>query len=314
MHKIVYFYPKKLDTMSARLTVTFVFILGFLSLEAQQLPRSNVYLFSLIQTDTNMQLRNPQFLTNFNPNGYNNHPVFFSDNELYLSVQTPADVQPDLYLFDLDRKTKTRVTSTPSGEFSPARMPDFYNFSAIRQEIAGRDTVLRLWQFPVDRLTNGKPVFKYLNGIGYYHWLSSYEVAVFMVDQPKSYLGIADTRTDDVRPIATDIGRCFTKLRNGHIVFVQKSERGDWLLMRKNPYTRDLPQKIIETLPSSEDFALLEDGTFLMGKGSKLYKYNPNLDEAWEEVADLRFYDIRNISRLAVTGYGSAQRIAIVAD
>src|SRR5690606_9853788 len=106
------------------------------------------------------RLRNPQFLTNFNANGYNNHPVFFSDNELYISAQSPLDAQPDLYLLDIDRKTKTRVTSTPSGEFSPARMPDFYNFSAIRQEIAGRDTVLRLWQFPIDRLTNGKPVFK----------------------------------------------------------------------------------------------------------------------------------------------------------
>lgn len=299
--------------MSIRLTIIFAFILGCLQAEAQQLPRSNVFLFNLIQTDSSLQLRNPQYLTNFNANGYNNHPVFFSDNELYLSVQTPYDQQPDLFLLDLDRKTKTRVTSTPSGEFSPARMPDFYNFSAIRQEIAGQDTVLRLWQFPVDRLTNGKPVFKYLNGIGYYLWLSSYEVAVFMVDSP-SYLGIADTRSDEVRPIATNVGRCFRKLRNGHIVFVQKSPYGDWLLMRKNPYSRDQPQKIIETLPNSEDFAVLEDGTFLMGKGSKLYRYNPNLDEGWVEVADLRFYEVRNISRLAVTGYGSNQRIAIVAD
>ncbi|MEZ4990178.1 MAG: hypothetical protein R2824_07195 [Saprospiraceae bacterium] len=299
--------------MSFRLLVALCFLLGFGQLQAQQLPHSNVYLFNLIQTDSSMQLRNPQFLTNFNPDGYNNHPNFFSDDELYLSVQSPYDPQPDLYLLDLSRKTKTRVTSTPSGEFSPARMPDYYNFSAVRQEIVGQDTFLRLWQFPVDRLTNGKPVFKYLNGIGYYDWMNSYEVVVFMVDSP-NYLGIADTRNDQVRPLATNVGRCFKRMRNGHIVYVQKSPTGEWLLMRRNPYTTDQPQKIIETLPNSEDFALLDDGTFLMGKGSKLYKYNPNLDETWTEIADLRFYEIRNISRLALSGNGPNQKIAIVAD
>lgn len=299
--------------MPIRPIIAIVSLFGFFQLQAQQLPHSNVYLFDLVQSDSSMQLRNPQYLTNFNASGYNNHPVFFSDNELYLSVQAPGDPQPDLYLLDLGRKTKTRITSTPAGEFSPARMPDYYNFSAIRQEIAGRDTVLRLWQFPIDRLTNGKPVFKYLNGIGYYLWLSSYEVAVFMVDQP-NYLGIADTRSDQVRPLATNVGRCFRRMRNGHIAYVQKSPNGEWLLMRRNPNTQDQPQKIIETLPNSEDFALLEDGTFLMGKGSKLYQYNPNLHEGWQEVADLRFYEVKNISRLAITGYGPSQRIAIVAD
>lgn len=289
-------------------------------LQAQQLPRSNVYLFDLVQTDSSMNLRNPRYLTNFNPTGYNNHPAFFSENELYLSVQSPYDQQPELYLLDLTRKTKTRVTSTPAGEFSPARMPDYYNFSAVRQEINGMDTVLRLWQFPIDRLTNGKPVFKYLTGIGYYLWLNSNEVAVFMTDNP-NYLGVADTRLDQVRPLATNVGRCFRRLRNGHIIYVQKSTYGDWLLMRRNPNSQDQPQKIVETLPGSEDFEILEDGTFIMGKGSKLYMYNPNKltnnptdQEGWQEFADLRFYDIRNISRLVVHGTGSSRRIAIVAD
>ena len=64
--------------MSIRLTIIFAFILGCLQAEAQQLPRSNVFLFNLIQTDSSLQLRNPQYLTNFNANGYNNHPVCVS--------------------------------------------------------------------------------------------------------------------------------------------------------------------------------------------------------------------------------------------
>lgn len=282
-------------------------------LQAQQLPRSNVYLFDLLQTDSSINLRNPQYLTSFNPNGYNNHPAFFSDSELYLSVQSPYEQQPELYLLDLTRKTKTRVTSTPAGEFSPARMPDYYSFSAIRQEINGQDTVLRLWQFPIDRLTNGKPVFKYLTGIGYYLWLNTNEVAVFMTG-PAPYLGVADVRSDQVRQLASNVGRCFRRTRNGHIIYVQKSLYGDWMIMRKNPNSQDQPQMIVETLPGSEDFEMLDDGSFLMGKGSKLYRYDPTTEEGWEEFADLRFYDISNITRLVVHGSGKDRRIAVVAD
>jgi hypothetical protein len=71
------------------------------------------------------------------------------------------------------------------------------------------------------------------------------------------------------------------------------------------------PQKIIETIPGSQDFALLPDGTFIMARGSKLFKFNRFMDENWIEIADLRYYDIKNITRLAISG---SYKIAIVAD
>ena len=138
-----------------------------------QIDPSNIYLFDLQKTsDTTFAFNNPRYITNFNSRGYNNQPSFVGNDQIYITVQYPGEKQTDLYLLDLETQEKIKVTDTPEGEFSPNLMPTRYQFSAVRQEINGRDTLQRLWQFPLDRLSNGKPVFKYLNKIGYYHWLN----------------------------------------------------------------------------------------------------------------------------------------------
>ena len=208
-----------------RITFIFACLIGLaLPLKAQTYPKWNIYMFDLEQvSDSNFQFNNPQYLTSFNPNGYNNHPYFFNDVELYISVQLPGSNQTDLYSLNLEEKTKTKVTETKDGEFSPKPMENSYFFSAVRQEVHGADTILRLWQFPVDRTTNGKPVFKYVQGIGYYQWLNSYQIAVFMVEPNNNYLGIADIRSDEVTPLATNPGRSFAKLPNENLAYIQKA-------------------------------------------------------------------------------------------
>ena len=295
---------KPISFLAALLTVCTAFA---------QLPQSNIYMFNMRQvSDSLFEFTEPQYLTAFNSNGYNNQPSFFTNDELYISAQLPSMQQPELYLLNLKDKTKLRVTETQEGEFSPVRMPDFYNFSAIRQEYINRDTVIRLWQFPLDRLTNGKPVFKYLQGIGYYCWINSKEVAVFVIDNP-SYLALANVDTDDLIPLASDVGRCIRKLPNGNLSFVQRNEAGLWQIMELSLYRRGSyqAQPIITALPGTEDFAVLPDGTYIMGRGSKLFKFNRFRDEDWIEIADMRYYNITNISRLAVS---ADMKIAIVAD
>lgn len=280
---------------------------------AAQMKPSNIYLFEVKQmNDSVFEFTQPKFLTAFNPNGYNNHPAFFSNSELYISSQLPNESQPEIFALDLEKQTRTRVTKTPEGEYSPFRMPDYYSFSAVRMEFEGRDTIQRLWQFPIDKLSNGRPVFKYLTKIGYYQWLNSRQVALFLVGDPNQ-LVIAETDYDRLTPVATNPGRCFRMLPDGSLAYVAKSNFGSWKIMKRKPMaTTTAPEEIIETLPESEDFAVLPDGTLIMGQGSKLYKYNARTDEDWVEIADLRFYNIRQITRLAAgPGYRQFQ-LAVV--
>ncbi len=263
--------------------------------------RSNIYLFDIHQEEGGkVSLTDPRFLTAFNAQGYNTDPSFFSPNELYIAARLASAIQTDIYRLDLTKFTKTQVTATPESEYAPARMPEMYNFSAIRREKDGRDSVLRLWQFPVDQLTNGKPIFKYLSGVEEYFWLNSRDIVIYKGGDPTT-LSIMDTNNDKIETIATNVGRTFARLPNGNLAFVQKSRYDDWKLMEKNLYRpKEVPRPIIETLPGAEHFAVLPDGTFLMAKGSKLYKYNKFSDDNWKEAADLRFYEIRNISKLVI--------------
>ena len=200
-----------------RAIFSFVFVLSTFALAAQVPPISNVYVFDLkVESDSVFKFTKPRYLTDFNKNGYNNQPSFFSNDELYVSVKLPHEQQHDIYAFDLKRRTKLKVTSTTESEFSPVRMQDYYSFSVLRQEINGKDTLQRIWQFPVDRMMNGKPVFKYMDDIGYYEWINSQKVAVLRVGKPTE-LHIADTYTDNTKEISENIGRCLKSRRNGSL-------------------------------------------------------------------------------------------------
>lgn len=287
------------------LLIVFVFI--FSDVFSQP---TNVYMFDLNHpADTVFDFRNPRYLTSFNPNGYNNHPWFFEESVLYISSQMPGEAQPEVYRLDLGNNTVAKVTATVEGEYSPMRMPDFYNFSAVRMEFQGRDTLIRLWQFPMDRVTNGRPIFKYVTNIGYYCWLNSQQVACHLNGRI-SKLAIGDVRTDQFTEIDQNVGRCIRLLPSGNLMYVQKTNFGLWQLVEYNPLNQQ-KDIITNTLPNVQDFGVLSDGTIIMGSGSKLFKFNRLKDSDWQEIADFRFYNINNITRIAVS---KTNKIAIVTN
>lgn len=277
---------------------------------AAQLPGTQVYVFDVTEGDSTVAFTKPQYLTAFNQRGYNNQPHWLDRNVLLLSVQQPEMQQPDIFSFDLSTKNKTRMTRTVSGEYSPKGMGDGRKFSAIRQEYIGRDTVLRLWEFPSNLQDNGRPVFKYINGIGYYEWLNSVQLALFIVGNPNT-LALASADTDRPRTLANNVGRCFKRLPNGNLAYVSK-ETPRWTLVEQNLYRlTDAPRPVTTCINGSEDFAILRDGSYLMAGGSKIYRFDPIRNPQWKEVVDLRFYGIKNISRIESNGFG---KLAIVTD
>lgn len=275
-----------------------------------QLPNTQVFVFDIVVQDTAVNFSKPMYLTGFNEKGYNNQPGWIDRNSLLLSVQMPGQAQPDIYSFDLSRRTKTRLTATESGEYSPKIMAGGQKFSVIRQERVNQDTVLRLWEFPLNLQNNGQPVFKNLVSTGYYEWLNSAQLAMFKVEPPNSIFLIG---TDESQPrdLATTPGRCFRRQPNGNLAYVNKGSI-PWTIVEQNLYRlNEKPVKITEVLPGSEDFAILSDGSYLMGQGSKIFRYDPIRTPRWVMAADLRLYGIRNISRIEVNTFG---RLALVAE
>ena len=284
----------------------FLFLLFATALSAQDLPVSNVFLLDIHKADSIYVFKNPKYLTYFNSNGYNNQPSFLSNTEMLLTVQEPDDKQTDIYLLDIEKSTKLRMTRTPESEYSPKATPGNLYFSCVRVEL-DNDRSQRLWQYPLDRGDKGKASLQYLRGVGYYHWLDRFKVALFNV-AATNYLSIADTRDGSSRHMAPDVGRSFGTSPNGRLVFVHKITPNNWVLKAMDRATLRT-QEIIRTLPGVEDFAILSDGTIFMGRGSRLYKFHPVKDKEWKEIADLQSIGITSITRMAVSGNG---KLAVV--
>jgi hypothetical protein len=285
-------------------------LLAGLAAPAQGLEHHDVLLFSLSKTaDSLWRPAAPRFLTAFNLRGYNNQPNFFSNNELYLTAQVPGEgEQTDIYALDLASKGLSRVTATAAtAEYSPTLMPGGKRFSAVRVEEDGNQ---RLWSFPLDRSDNGRPEFPRLLNVGYHCWLRDTLVAFFIVGdegQPHT-LQVAGTRGQKPLRLASNIGRCLLRTAGGQLAFVQKPTEQTWFLKTWDPKTN--AQEIVVKMPiGSEDFAILPDGAFLTGRGSRLLQYKPGRDADWREVADLGKYGTKSITRLAASREG---RLAVV--
>jgi hypothetical protein len=287
-------------------TIPYIFVLCC-TLATQlvaQAPASNLYLFDLRKvTDTLFQCSKPRFLTASNLRGYNNHPFFFSDDELYYSSMPLGQSNPEFYSFQISTQTRTRITDSPDGEYSPRPLGDGQHFTAVRMEFPGRDTVQRLWQFPLNRSNAGQPIFKDLNNVGYYAWLNAREVLLFLVGKPSQLvkMEIGGVKRE---VLAVNIGRCIKKLPGGTAYFVQKNNSNTpWKVMQWNPRAAAGKQmtEVCATLSGSEDFAVMNDGSLLMANGPIVYRLRPGVDKNWKKLADFSNYNIRRINRIEVS-------------
>ena len=277
---------------------------------AAQPPNAQLFVFDIRVGDTIVALTNPRYLSAFNPGGYNDHPNWADANTLYASIRMPAMAQPDLYAFDLSSGTRSRLTDTESGEYSPKKTLSGARFTAIRQEYRERDTLLRLWEFPADLSDNGRPVFTAARGMGYYEWLNNNQLALFMVGQPNT-LQLASIGGEPMRTLATNTGRTFTRLSSGNLVYVDKSQTPFQLVEKSLYRLDDAPTNIAPMLSGAEDFVVLADGSYLAGRDDKLYRLVPSGLNTWTEVVDLSAYGLNGISRLSLNNRGQLALVAL---
>jgi hypothetical protein len=294
------------------LCLSFFFLLFTAILSHAQLPNTNIYCFDMDKFGDQIDFKNAKFLTGFNKYGYNNQPQWINNNELYIAVQTPFDTsQTEIYSLSLLNNIIAPVTATREAEYSPTLMPDRRSFSCIRVD-AGGSNMQRLWQYPLDRSNGGREVASMHPNVGYHCWLSDTKLALFIVNGTSNLLKLVNVTDQSSIQLFGGIGRSMGRLPDGKLAYVQKATAQTWYIkwLDPNNYATDV---IIQTLPNSEDYALLPDGTFIMGNGSKLYSYKiGNPDKQWKEIADLTKYGVLNIKRLAVSR--EADKIAIVTD
>lgn len=275
-----------------------------------QVNKSNLYTLEYSwSNDQKITFNHPQLITNFNSEGYNNHPFFLETEVLIFSSQNPNQIQPDLVIANLTLKTLEKLTQTTTGEYSSSlRNPSQKNLlSAIRMEFVESDTLVRLWELPIDGSSDGKPLFPEILYSGYHLWLNSSEVVLFEVGNPNQLVLRSLTDTSKKIYLTEKPGRCFKKNKNGEVIFLNQEKE----ILKFSPTTNQTTT--LGSFPGNgQDFEILENDMVLASSNKKLFISNLNkIPLDWKEAMDLSVLGGTQITRIA-TNYKN--KIALVVE
>ncbi len=266
-----------------------------------------IYLLPLSVSGAKLTVGKPINITN-RP-GYDNQPAFSPTGREIYYTSTREDGQADIYTYNIAAGTTQRLTKTaPESEYSAAVMPSGERISVVRVE---KDSTQRLWSFTL-KGADDRLVLPNIKPVGYYAWLSPFQLALFVLGTPNS-LVLVDTRTGREQVLARDIGRSLLPLPSGHGFTYLAHQDSAWVLTEVRlkgatdsvRYTR--PRV---TLPDGMNFVAWVGNTLIGGAGTKLWAWRDG--ERWTEIADLASEGLANITRIAVSPDGSS--LAIVAE
>ena len=270
-----------------------------------QLQPSDLYMVNYSNVDAQFSIKGVSYLSDFNPEGYNNQPCFTSLNNIYISTDMYERGVTEIVKLDLYNETLERMTMSSESDFSPTSMPNG-GFSTVRIESDG--ITQSLWAYNEDKFDRGHRLLEDISTIGYYKWLSDEDLAMFLLPEPFS-LHLGNISNGTSRPIIENIGRCFRQDNEGNLLFTHKIN--DSLRYIKSYDLETNKAKIVcQALSGSEDFELIARQAILMAKGSAIYYFDPKESVQWTKVMDLKEYGIASISRIVA----SRGRVIIVCN
>ncbi len=266
-----------------------------------QLPETDIFLCSVKKENGAYVFSKPENITD--RKGYDNQPNFTPDGKRIFYVSVSDTSQSDIFYYDLEAKVSVQFTDTKESEYSPAYTKDGKFLSVVRVD---EDSGQRFYKIPLNN-PRGASVVNNTDSIGYACWLNESLLAMFILG-PANTLQILDTRTSRRKLIASDIGRCMKLSPDGEkMYFVLKSNPAEWFIYSMNckdyKLTREIP-----TPPHCEDFAILPDGSLIMGQEGKLFLSQQNA--GWEMVANFSS-EMQDFYRISVSPDGT--RLALVA-
>ncbi len=277
-----------------------------LSLAQTKMPDTDIYLMNIRANKDGFTASDAINITD-RP-GYDNQPEFLPDGSGILYSSIREDGQADIYEYIIFTKATARLTKTAVSEYSPLVIPGSKAYSVVMVE---KDSTQRLWKYNFSaKDSQPQVILPKLDSIGYYCWANKNTLALFKLTEPPS-LEIADVKTSHADIISKNIGRCIHRIpEKNSISYVEKDSLKGWKIMELDLRTNAV-STITYTLPGSEDYVWTPDGVLLMGKDSRLYRYEPYVDTEWEIIADFSSLGIKDFYRLAISHDGSM--LAVVA-
>ncbi|MCK0178205.1 nuclear transport factor 2 family protein [Flavobacteriaceae bacterium S0862] len=275
-------------------------LLFFVFLVSYSQSNTDVFLFDLKVSNNYIELFNQR---NISANdGYDNQPSFLDENTvLYAGTRNG---QTDIVKYNINYDSKIFINHTEGGEYSPLKIPNKNEVSAVRLDKDGKQ---RLYTY---NLKNGESIELVQDLVfAYYTWFDDTIIAGAVIEENNLNLYAVNLAEGWSRKYATNVGRSFHRIPNSNLVSFISKENNVWQIKSLNPKT-GATRVIANTMESVEDICWLNRRTILSGKESVLYKLTLQKDINWKKVADLSSRGISKITRLATNPESSMLLIA----
>ena len=266
-----------------------------------QLPSSDVWLFTYVLQHEQYVFTGGQNVSN--RAGYDNQPSFSASGTYMLWTSQRDSNETDIFRYDLQQHTTTRITQTAYSEYSPTYMEGNKFISAV---VVEKDSVQRLWRY--NKMSGqGKVLLPKVFGVGYHCWYDANTVFLFQVTNPPT-LVMADTRSGVAKTCASNVGRCMAIYRSPSrkmLLYTQDGDSASLWIKALDGKGNKLPDFTpIKALDGSQDFAVDTRGNILMARGVKLYLWSIGKSTAWAEIADFSGNGLHKITRISISPDG----------
>ena len=252
-------------------------------------PNTEIVLFDINSKNGSYELSN--FKNISNNEGYDNQPSFLDSNTiLYAGTRNG---QTDIVKYNINYDSKIFINHTEGGEYSPLKIPNKNEVSAVRLDPDGKQ---RLYTYSLRNGESSELVQDLV--FAYYTWHDENTIVGAVIEEDALNLYAVNLKEGWSRKYVTNVGRSFHKIPNSNLVSFISKENNVWQIKSLNPNS-GATRLIANTMEDVEDICWLNNRTILSGKQSVLYKLTLRQDINWKKVVDLNSKGISKITRLA---------------
>jgi len=282
---------------------SYLSILTFLITVNLFCQNTEVHLFDIKNTDGELSLANQRNVSN--NEGYDNQPNFYNDN--ILAFVSTRNNQTDIAKYSIRDKVSSFINSSPNGgEYSPVKIPNSKDVSAVRLDNDGKQ---RLYRYNIETGESTELIKDLV--VAYYTWYDKNTVVSAVIEDDGLNLYVTDVKTQTNRKYATNVGRSFHKIPNSKLVSFVSKEDDKWLIKSLDPLTGEI-KTITQTVPNVEDMCWLIDGSILIPTANRIYRFNPQKDSRFSIFKDFEDNNIQKITRIATNEIGTM--LALVSE
>jgi hypothetical protein len=266
---------------------------------------TEVFVMDLEFSENDFNIENIKNVSN-NP-GYDSQP-FFINNDHIVYART-FDNQTDIAKYHLKNESLINVSETNiGGEYSPQKIPNSNYYAAVRLDTTG---LQRLYKYN-SNTKQSSLLFEKLQ-VAYYSFYDENRLLSSVLSGANLDLVYSDISKKSNDTLLVKVGRSIHKVPNtiNTMSYTSVNDEGNMDIFQLDIST--LESFFVSQLPVGiQDHIWLDESTLLIGSLDKLFLLDLFGNGDWKLVADLSKYNVKDITRLALSPDGS--KLAMVAQ